>query len=477
MRIQIPFLGPDYANRSSNVNAQKSVNLYPRMQKPGSKTAMAMYGTPGLRRLGVAGTGPWRSNLVEFGGELYGVSGAALYKINANFSPTFVGNLSTAGGRCELVAGRNYLLVVDGTSGYTYDGTTYAEITDPDFTQTSSGDPASPTHCTYIGGYFVVNKGGSDEFAISAIEDPTDWDTLDFATAEAAPDNVLALVATYNSLYLVGTSTTQVFYQSGNPSFPFDPYPQGTMEVGIQAPHSLAKSSAGLFWLATTSEGDIAVVRVSGFQSQIISEDIAWDLQQMSVTDDATGFVYRLEGRAIYQITFPTENKTFEYIVDDGIWVERSTYSHGRYIASGHGYISNTHVMVNYESGDYYALDYDVYSDNGDPIERVRRSQHHHSGNNNAVICHELIVEFEAGVGLVTGQGEDPQAMLRYSDDGGHTWSSELWRSIGKIGNYKHRARWAKLGKFRNRIWELKVSDPVKVVITDAYANVTPCSH
>lgn len=470
MRITIPFVGPDYANRSNNANSQKTSNLWPRMQKPGSKTAIALYGTPGLTLLGAAGTGPWRSDLVKFGGELYGVSGDSLYKLNANLSPTLIGALSTSGGRCLLVAGRSYLLIVDGTAGYTYNGTTFATITDVDF-------PAGATHATYIDGRFIVNEGSSDAFWISAIEDPTSWGALDFASAEANPDNILAHIATYKELYLIGSETTQVFYNSGNPSFPYDPYPQGTIELGIQAKYSLAKSSIGLFWLATTPEGDLAVVQINGFQPAIVSDDIAWDLTQMSVTDDATGFVYRTNDRTIYQISFPTEKKTFEYIVEEKLWVERSTYGKTRYIAAGHGYLSNTHVMVDYESGNYYKLDYDAYTDNSQPIERIRRSQHQFSGNGTAMICHELVVEFEAGVGLVTGQGSDPQAMLRYSDDGGHTWSSEMWRSIGKIGEYKRRARWAKIGKFRDRIWEIKVSDPVKVVITNAYANVTPCNN
>ena len=63
-------------------------------------------------------------------------------------------------------------------------------------------------------------------------------------------------------------------------------------------------------------------------------------------------------------------------------------------------------------------------------------------------------------------------AMLRYSDDGGHTWSNELWRSIGKIGNYDARARWNRLGASRNRVYELSMSDPVKWVVLGANLEV-----
>jgi len=69
--------------------------------------------------------------------------------------------------------------------------------------------------------------------------------------------------------------------------------------------------------------------------------------------------------------------------------------------------------------------------------------------------------------------GTDPKAMLRYSDDGGHTWSSEIWRSVGKIGKYEWRAVWNRLGSSRNRVYELTVSDPVKWVVTGANLEAT----
>lgn len=80
-----------------------------------------------------------------------------------------------------------------------------------------------------------------------------------------------------------------------------------------------------------------------------------------------------------------------------------------------------------------------------------------------------LQVVFEQGTGLITGQGSDPQVMLQFSDDGGKTWSHEKWRSIGKIGRYKHRSIWRRLGSFRSRIFRWVISDSVAVVVLSAY--------
>jgi hypothetical protein len=79
-----------------------------------------------------------------------------------------------------------------------------------------------------------------------------------------------------------------------------------------------------------------------------------------------------------------------------------------------------------------------------------------------------LQIQFQPGVGLNTGQGKDPQAMLRWSSDGGSTWSSEHWVSIGKMGRYTNRAIWRRLGWSRDRIFEVAISDPVNAVIVSA---------
>lgn len=109
-------------------------------------------------------------------------------------------------------------------------------------------------------------------------------------------------------------------------------------------------------------------------------------------------------------------------------------------------------------------------------LRRLRRTPYI-TAEKHWIFHHCLRLDMEMGVGLATGQGSDPQVMLRYSDDGGHTWSNEKWRSAGKLGEYKRRAVWNALGRSRQRIYELVISDPVKTVIIAADLNVTKGSH
>lgn len=77
-------------------------------------------------------------------------------------------------------------------------------------------------------------------------------------------------------------------------------------------------------------------------------------------------------------------------------------------------------------------------------------------------------VVLQAGVGLSTGQGSDPQLMLRWSDDGGHAWSNEHWVTAGALGTYRTRAIWRRLGNSRGRIYEVSGSDAVLVALIEA---------
>jgi hypothetical protein len=71
----------------------------------------------------------------------------------------------------------------------------------------------------------------------------------------------------------------------------------------------------------------------------------------------------------------------------------------------------------------------------------------------------------------------DPEVMLRWSDDGGHTWSNEHWSSMGRVGEYQRRVFWRRLGmtlKLRDRVYEISGTEPVKIAIMGAELILSP---
>jgi hypothetical protein len=355
--------------------------------------------------------------------------------------------------------------------GYIYNEVTnvFAQITDPDFT-------GAGTVC-YLDGYFVYNEPDSQKIWITQLLDGTSVDPLDFASAEGSPDGVVAVNTIHRELWVFGTDTTEVWYDSGSTDFPLIPIQGAFNETGCLAPYSVAKLDNSLFWLGNDPRGFGVVFRSNGYAAQRVSTHaVEYAIQNYGTISDAVAYTYQQEGHAFYVISFPTANATWVYDVATGSWHERASFVDGafaRHRSNCQCNFQSTTLVGDYANGNIYKFDLDVYADNNAPQKWLRSWRALPSGQNNLkrTAQHSLQLEIESGVGLNLGQGDDPEIMLRWSDDGGHTWSNEHWKSMGKIGEYGYRNIWRRLGmtqKLRDRVYEISGTDPVKVAIMGA---------
>lgn len=215
---------------------------------------------------------------------------------------------------------------------------------------------------------------------------------------------------------------------------------------------------------------------MNGYVPQRISTHAVENSLNGQTITDAVAWTYQLEGHEVYVISFPTIQLTWCYDIATQMWHKwLYTNNLGQYercrgncAAVFQGYV----LVGDYSNGKIYHLDRNVYTDDGQNVKRLRRAVHLTTDLQRQYF-EELQLQFQPGVGLSTGQGDDPQAMLRWSSDGGSTWSNEHWTTIGKIGKYTNRAIWRRLGTARDRIFEVTVSDPVKAVIISANLKMT----
>jgi len=181
-------------------------------------------------------------------------------------------------------------------------------------------------------------------------------------------------------------------------------------------------------------------------------------------------------------LIFPSANTTWVYDVATSSWHERAGFTNGeftRHRSNCQMFFNNNVTVGDYENGNLYAFDLDAYQDNGQIQKWLRSWRALPTDKNNLKRSdhHCLQLDCETGVGLTLGQGSDPQVILRWSDDGGHTWSNEHSRSMGRIGEYGYRTIWRRLGttmKIRDRVYEVSGTDPVKIAIMGAELYVTP---
>lgn len=463
-----PFVGASSAARSKNFDAQRCVNLFPVIQESGSsKSVAALYGTPGLLLWVALGAGTVRG-MLRFN-PLIGiiVVGGTVYKVTPNGVFTNIGSIVAGTGQISMASnGSVIMMVTGGPDGYFVDpvaGTTTV-ITDTDFV---GGNKVG-----FLDGYFVWNKLNTGQFQITNVYG-TSIDGLDFATAEGAPDNLLSLIVDHREVWLFGETTTEVFFNSGNQDFPIERIQGAFLEHGCVAPDSVAKMDNSVFWLSADERGQGMVMRAVGYAPQRVSTHaLEYAIGQMSTISDAVAYTYQQEGHNFYVLSFPTENQTWVFDASNDLWHERAWRDPSNNVLKRHR--SNCQMQFggytlvgDFENGNVYILDMDTFTDNGDPIARIRTCPHI-SKDYKWQFFNALQIDMQTGVGLVTGQGSDPQAVLQWSDDGGYVYSIEHWARIGRIGERLTRVRWRRLGKSRDRVFKLTITDPIRVVIVGA---------
>ena len=474
--MKSPILGSAYVARSVNAADNRMVNLYPELIAEGGKEAAFLNRAPGLRLITTVGTGPIRG-LWKMGDFGYIVSGYRLYKIDSNWAVTDLGLLDYGTGPVSMADNGTQLFIACNGPSYIYDAasSTLAKITDVDF-------PGAVT-VGYLDGYFVFNEPNSQKIWVTGLFNGAQIDPLDFASAEGSPDGVVGLIVDHREVWVFGTNSVEVWYDAGGTDFPLQRIQGAFNEIGCAAAYSIAKMDNGLFWLGQDARGRGMVYRANGYTgARISTHAIEWQIQQYDRIDDAIAYTYQQDGHSFYVLTFPTANKTWVYDVATQGWHERAGFANGEFTRHRSNCQMNYNaeiVVGDYQNGNIYAFDLDVYADNGQVQKWLRSWRALPTATNTLkrTTQHGMQLDCETGVGLNTGQGSDPQVMLRWSDDGGHTWSNEHWVSMGKIGQYGRRAIWRRLGmtlKLRDRVYEVSGTDPVKIAILGAELRVSP---
>ena len=364
-------------------------------------------------------------------------------------------------------ASPSQLVIVDGTNGWIYDTVNgLQQITDEDFFSADVVD--------FQDQYFVFNRAGTGQFFISNLNDGTAYLGTDIATAEGDPDNLVALISQRRELWLFGAETIEIWYNSGNVDFPFSRFEGGFLERGCAAAFSIAEDDNSLFWLGE----DRLFYRADGYQPQRISQHgIEEALRKYTIVSDACAFIYTMGGHKFYVCTFPAEDATWVYDITTGLWHERQSVGMGRWRVNTYVEAYGKHLVGDFENGRIGELDLDTFQEWGETMQGQATGPSVYA-DRQRIFHHRFELDIDAGPGLTSGQGSDPQVWLDYSDDGGHTWSARKpFRSMGKIGAYLQRLRWLRLGSARQRIYRITVSDPVVRSIVAAHLDAAAGDH
>lgn len=442
--------------------------MYAEVRPSGEKSSIVGYRTPGLNLFASFGDTPVRGALpFEADSVFFVVHRGTLWEVNNAGTMTNRGTLLTTSGNVSMSDNGTQVMIVDGTYGYTYNTATnaFAQITDGDF-------PSNPVTVCFLGGRFVVNVANSSRFYVSNDYDGTTWDALDYANAESSPDPIAAVWSSNGQLVLFGTRTTEYWGLSGSGDFPFASIQGTATEWGLAAAFSVAKFDNSVACLIQNRMGQVMVAKLNGYLPQAISNpDIDAEINSYSSVSDAVAYSFMLGGHPFYVINFPAAARTWMYDGQSGIWSKWTSDGLQRHRGEfGINYLTNT-MVFDYENGNIYTLDTENYSDNGAQIESEVVCETVATGDEDVVTIDKLRLDVAVGVGTTSGQGSDPRISLSVSRDNGQTWGAEMFRSLGKKGEYKRVVSWNRLGSARNFVFKIRVTDPVPFTLVSASIN------
>jgi hypothetical protein len=337
-----------------------------------------------------------------------------------------------------------------------------SQITSPHFYPASS--------VSFQDGYFIFNQVGTANFFISSPYSVTML-PLNVANKSGGVDNIKAVINLNRILYLVGSSTTETWWDSGQSgSTPFTRQDGQYAQVGCIAGATVQRCYNTFIWLGQSPEGGGVVYQMNGGQLSAISNNaIAYYIQNLAKTNDlstSTAYSWQHDGHYFYVLNLTGADTTWLYDLTTQQWTEQQSYINGvltRHLGETHCFYKAYHIIGDTSTGNVYKYNYDTYTDNGQPIRRMRQAPHIVKDLYN--IFYKLFeIDYTPGTGQIAGTNNavNPQVMLQVSDDGGETWGNPIYASIGKIGHYTQRARWNRLGYSRDRIFRVVCSDPVK---------------
>lgn len=436
------------------------VNLMLVPNPPGSRTPFSVQSVPALSAATVSDAGSIRgacvyadSNVIVF------VRGAGVYRTAlGGGAATLIGAIG-AGGDCQMVDAGTHVVIIDASQNIAVAATASA-------VSTITPPAGSFSDATYMDGYTIYSREGTDEFYISAIDDPLTISALDFSTADALSGDIVGLIADHKELIIFKEKSIEFWYNSGAADFPFVRSSPGVAERGCSAVGSIAKYDNQVFWLGD----DLRVYAMQGYQPRPVSTPWVDRVNAvLTEPEKARGSAFVFEGAAYYLLdTNYNNSESLVWSITTNLWHERLSSIVTRIMDvvnyRNPGSAMKTTALCNNSNAATsaaYILSSSVYVDSGSAGQEARSmTLPAVAANGERVFMHELYLDMEKHSAAST-------VNLTYSDNGGSAYSSAK-AADGTLA----RCRWNRLGSFFQRILRFTFATNSRIAIMGVHARI-----
>jgi hypothetical protein len=467
------FIGPSYTAKSNVVADEECINFFAETNEtPGAQTQRSYFGTPGLSVFTTFASGAARGQCWT-GSRYFVVAGNLLVEVTADGTQTSWGEVGNDGATASIAASNIQLLIISNGRAFCFTlATNILQEVTPDLA-------GIPKQAEYSDGYFIVCFEDSNKFQMSDILDGTTWPGIQVNGVSVFAENIVGIIVSHRELWVFGSQHAQPYQNTGSDEI-FDVIPGALIDTGLISTFGRNLVDNTIFWVSQDLRGARQAWRASGYTPQRISTHaVETALTSYANVDQLVSYAYQDGGHLFWVLYVPNADCTWVYDVAENLWHKRAEWHQNTarwspHRSWNHTYAFGKHLVGDWQTGSLYEMNLSFLDDNGTLIRRLRRSPT--IVNEMNFIPHSRItVDFATGLGpqppLLDGDGNPraPQAMLRWSDDRGYTWSNEHVTDCGMAGQFNARAFWVRLGRSRYRVYELSVTDPIAWTIVDAY--------
>ena len=455
----VQFACQAYQSHALQLDAQQCINMYVEKSPKDAKSQVPVFGSAGLNNFATCFAGPGAVyDIRVVTGQTYAVTSHGLYLIVGAGSADLLAGFTPAG-RTGVANNDTQIEIVDGTNTWCYD------IPSATLNTLTGGANVYPANTVaYFDDYFLLDRAGTNFVDYSALSDGTSFDGLDFFSADADPDIVLGVSAVHEQLLIIGSKTIEFWWDAGALNQPFQRIQSTLLQRGMAAPLAFVQEDNTLFWLGN----DGIFYRLQNFFPLRVSQhamEAAW--QTYSTMTDVFCFSYTQEGHKFIVLTFPSAPATWVLDLSTMLWHQRESWdandtSYGRWRGNCACYSFDQILIGDAYTGQIGIADFNVFTEYGNtmrglitspPIQEDRRR----------IFLKRFELDVTSGVGLTSGQGENPIVVLDWSDDGGVTWNTQqVLLYMGRKGEYTKRLYRRRLGQSRSRVLRLQTTDPVR---------------
>ncbi len=466
----LPLTTANFGRPRVGLPNTRLVNGYIETTK-GGPTQAARIPRPGLTHQYTIGTGPILRQFELpgfFNGDLFSISAGEFFR-----NSTDVG--SVAYGVNPRMAGANQQLMIEAGGGlWVYDGTNLTAVT-----QFTAGEGALPSMSgvAVLYNIFIYPVAGSNQWFFSRVGDGTIIDAANFSSAQTSPDPIVEVAVLAEELLFFKPTAVEFWDFTGSLTAPFAESPGRTYSRGCAAQGSVVKLDNAMFWVGD----DLAVYRSSAVPLKVSTPYI--DDRLKAANNVSPGVQYTLtaltasvEGHVFYVINLPTLDESYAYDCQTQEWAVWGTaqvaqHDAGLFLGNTAAGQASTGIFVgSYKDGQVYSLDETSNADGNLTKQVVVTGAIWMTEG--AQRCNNVSLACVRGVG--NSQAPNPIVNMRFSDDGGRTFTSWMQGFLGMVGQYDYKAVWRNLGLMRQpgRLFEFTVYDPVLAVIEGASFNV-----